>query len=129
MAGALIPDIVTIDFSATVAFPNGRQLTDDVIDAALGIVLNRGGAAGVSDAVDRNDKPFLSTFPYLAAPHTAGGGAINGELPSAGFGLVTFGGSIAQLDMALAARGCAAPIFATSGGSSSSTCRTPRCRS
>ena len=32
-------------------------------------MLNRGGAAGVSDGVDGNDKAFSSTFPYLAAPH------------------------------------------------------------
>ena len=67
VAGALIPDIVTIDFSMTVVFPNGRRLEDDVINAALGIVLNRGGAAGVSDAIDANDKISLPTFPYLAA--------------------------------------------------------------
>ena len=69
VAGALIPDIVTIDFANAVAFPNGRQLQDDVIDAALGIVLNRGGAAGIADAIGANDKAFLGTFPYLAAPH------------------------------------------------------------
>ena len=69
VAGALIPDIVTIDFSQPVVFPNGRQLTDDVVDTAVGIVLNRGGGAGVSDAVGGNDRAFGSTFPYLAAPH------------------------------------------------------------
>ena len=69
VAGALIPDIVTIDFANAVAFPNGRQLQDDVIDAALGIVLSRGGAAGIADAIGANDKAFLGTFPYLAAPH------------------------------------------------------------
>jgi hypothetical protein len=69
VAGALIPDIVTIDFSAPVAFPNGRRLSDDVVDAALGIVLNRGGAAGIADAIPANDKAFSNTFPYLAAPH------------------------------------------------------------
>ena len=69
VAGALIPDIVTIDFSAPVVFPNGRQLTNDVVDTAVGIVLNRGGAAGVSDGIDGNDKTFSSAFPYLAAPH------------------------------------------------------------
>ena len=69
VASALIPDVVTIDFSAPVAFPNGRQLADDVVDAALGIVLNRGGAAGVGDAIDGNDVPFGAAFPYLAAPH------------------------------------------------------------
>jgi hypothetical protein len=69
VAGALIPDIVTIDFSAPVAFPNGRRLSDDVVDAALGIVLNRGGSAGIADAIPANDKAFNNTFPYLAAPH------------------------------------------------------------
>ncbi len=69
VAGALIPDIVTIDFSKAVQFTNGRRLQDDVINAALGVVLNRGGAAGVSDGVDANDKAFLSTFPYEAAPN------------------------------------------------------------
>jgi hypothetical protein len=67
VAGALIPDVVTIDFSQSVQFPNGRRLEDDIIDIALGVVLNRGGGAGISDAINANDKPFLSTFPYLAA--------------------------------------------------------------
>lgn len=71
VAGALIPDVVTIDFSKDVAFPNGRRLTDDVIDAALGIVLNRGGATGIPDAINANDKAFLGTFPYLADPFQA----------------------------------------------------------
>jgi hypothetical protein len=76
VAAALIPDIVTIDFSKPVQFPNGRRLNDDVIDVALGVVLNRGGSAGISDGVNGNDKAFSTAFPYLADPHTgAGGGA------------------------------------------------------
>jgi hypothetical protein len=71
VATALIPDVVTIDFSQPVQFPNGRRLEDDVIDAALGVVLNRGGAAGIGDAIDGNDVAFASSFPYLAAPHAA----------------------------------------------------------
>ncbi|HEX2897817.1 MAG TPA: DUF4331 family protein [candidate division Zixibacteria bacterium] len=71
LATVLIPDVVTIDFSQPVQFPNGRRLEDDVIDAALGLVLNRGdvlgGGPGVSDAIDSNDKAFLGVFPYLAA--------------------------------------------------------------
>ncbi|MEX0785167.1 MAG: DUF4331 family protein [Dehalococcoidia bacterium] len=73
VAGAVIPDVVTIDFSQPVGFPNGRTLTDDVIDAALGLVLNRGGAAGVSDGVDANDVALGTSFPYLADPHQAAG--------------------------------------------------------
>jgi hypothetical protein len=73
LAAVLIPDIVTIDFSKTVAFTNGRRLNDDVVDAAVGLVLNRGnvlgGGAGVSDGIDANDRTFSNTFPYLASPH------------------------------------------------------------
>jgi len=71
VAGALIPDVVTIDFSKPVQFPNGRRLQDDVIDVELGVVLNRGGARGIPDGVNANDKPFGSTFPYEADPTTA----------------------------------------------------------
>ena len=78
VGGALIPDIVTIDFSNDVQFPNGRTLSNDVIDAALGVVLNRGGASGISDGVNGNDKEFSGQFPYLADPHMdtgSGGGS------------------------------------------------------
>ena len=55
-------------------FPNGRRLTDDVVDIELrvveGILLPPPDKRDVplGDGVDRNDKPFLSAFPYLAAP-------------------------------------------------------------
>jgi hypothetical protein len=64
-------------------FPNGRRLTDDVVDIELrafaqgyGPVL--AGALGLpnlspnnrlGDGVDSNDKPLLSTFPYVGTPH------------------------------------------------------------
>ncbi|MEX0800866.1 MAG: DUF4331 family protein [Dehalococcoidia bacterium] len=64
---AVIPDVVTIDFSQPVGFTNGRTLEDDVIDVALQLVLNR--TAGITDAIDANDVAFSSTFPYLADPH------------------------------------------------------------
>ncbi len=73
LASVLIPDVVTVDTSKPIQFPNGRRLTDDVVDAALGLVLNRGnvlgGGPGVGDGIDGNDVPFLATFPYLAPPH------------------------------------------------------------
>jgi hypothetical protein len=64
-------------------FPNGRRLEDDIVDIDLrafaegyGPVLNSGfGLPNKSpnntlgDGVDANDKPFLTTFPYVAAPH------------------------------------------------------------
>ena len=55
-------------------FPNGRRLTDDVVDiveqAAVGILL--GVRTTLGDGVDRNDVPFRQTFPYIAQPHSGG---------------------------------------------------------
>ena len=52
-------------------FPQGRRLGDDVVDAELRVI---GGALigkplPLGDGVDRNDKPFRASFPYVAAPH------------------------------------------------------------
>jgi hypothetical protein len=51
-------------------FPNGRRLTDDVIDitlqAAAGVLL--GARTSLGDGVDRNDLALRPTFPYLAFP-------------------------------------------------------------
>jgi len=56
-------------------FPNGRRLTDDVIDitvqAAAGF-LTGAKVSGLGDGVNNNDVPFRSTFPYLAFPHSGG---------------------------------------------------------
>jgi hypothetical protein len=59
-------------------FPNGRRLTDDVVDIALRAMagatpltpsFNNGINAQLGDGVFANDLPFLPTFPYLATPH------------------------------------------------------------
>ena len=57
-------------------FPNGRRLEDDVTDIALRVVAGvLVGGFNISpnnllgDGVDRNDRPFQSTFPYVAPPH------------------------------------------------------------
>jgi Domain of unknown function (DUF4331) len=54
----------------TAGFPNGRRLGDDVVDIELQVVAGflKGNKVPLGDGVDVNDKPFLSTFPYLAAP-------------------------------------------------------------
>ncbi|GAB2886028.1 DUF4331 domain-containing protein [Streptomyces deserti] len=51
-------------------FPNGRRLTDDVIDASLQVVEGEllGAKNDLGDAVDANDKKFGHSFPYLANP-------------------------------------------------------------
>jgi Domain of unknown function (DUF4331) len=55
--------------------PNGRRLFDDTVDIYLRVACgflvpeNEGGKKlPLGDGVDVNDKPFLSGFPYAAAP-------------------------------------------------------------
>jgi hypothetical protein len=81
ITAALLPYVFTVDFSKTLQFPNGRRPQDDVIDTVLGLVLNRGGAAGISDGVNANDKAFGSAFPYLAEPTRAATGGDSGTTP------------------------------------------------
>ena len=56
-------------------FPNGRRLTDDVVDIEVQAVAGATvtgqlvGGLSVVDSVDRNDRAFGATFPYLALPH------------------------------------------------------------
>jgi len=61
----LTPDVMIFDTSRPAGFPNGRLLTDDVVDLV--------GVPGVlaTDAPfpSENDVPFLAEFPYLAPPH------------------------------------------------------------
>lgn len=52
-------------------YPNGRRLTDDVVDIDLRVV--EGALIGkttppLGDGIDQNDKAFSSSFPYLAEP-------------------------------------------------------------
>jgi hypothetical protein len=79
-AGALVTDVLNVKTNGTTTFYDGnaantlsgRALADDVIDVELTLIF--GGGAGTSnpglskDNVNSNDKPFLATFPYLAAP-------------------------------------------------------------
>jgi hypothetical protein len=54
----------------TAGYPNGRRLGDDVVDIDLQVVAGflKDNKVPLGDGVDQNDKPFLSTFPYLAGP-------------------------------------------------------------
>ncbi|WP_239153031.1 DUF4331 domain-containing protein [Virgisporangium aliadipatigenens] len=73
-------------------FPNGRRLTDDVVDISLQAVAGAAQAGKLVDAlaagdkVDANDNGFDGKFPYVALPNvgavnkgggTAGGAAAN----------------------------------------------------
>ena len=57
------PDVVIFDTALPADFPNGRELTDDVI-RELQLVL-----PGEDPNNSVNDVPFLNVFPYLAPPH------------------------------------------------------------
>ena len=75
----LATDVLTASTTGVTTFYDGtnvltgRTLADDVIDVELTLIF--GGPTGgsnpglTSDHVNGNDKPFLSSFPYLASPH------------------------------------------------------------
>lgn len=79
-ASVLATDVLSVSLTAPTTFYDGtnvltgRTLADDVIDVEL--ILIFGGPTGgsnpglTSDNVGANDKAFLSSFPYLAAPHS-----------------------------------------------------------
>ena len=76
-APLVVPDTITIDTTAAAGFPNGRKLADPVIDVTLAVVLldlsaQEQSATTLADLPlnpSANDKPFLTTFPYLAPKH------------------------------------------------------------
>jgi hypothetical protein len=65
---ALLPDMLHYDYTSEAGFPNGRKITDDVVDAALAALTN---GRVVSDLVGPHDD-YLEDFPFLGAPHAAG---------------------------------------------------------
>ncbi len=66
LATVLLPDQLTINTADASGFLNGRRLADDVIDAELKLLT---GNPAATDMVNSNDRPFLSTFPYMASPN------------------------------------------------------------
>ncbi len=60
-------------------YPNGRRLTDDVVDIDLRVVAGilKGNTIKLGDGVDQNDKPFLDHFPYVG-PTESG---FNSQIP------------------------------------------------
>ena len=76
--GILATDVLTVSLDGTTTFFDGtnvltgRALADDVISTELLLIF--GGPMGTDnpgltdDNVDGNDKPFLTSFPYLASP-------------------------------------------------------------
>lgn len=79
-APLVVPDVIKVDTNAPSGFPNGRRLTDPVIDITLAVLLldvnglgNSNGPHPANALVGvnptANDMTFSTTFPYLAQPH------------------------------------------------------------
>jgi hypothetical protein len=79
-------------------FPNGRRLTDDVIDIEVQAVAGAAQAGKLVDAlaagdgVDANDVAFLEQFPYVALPGNESRADAAGTQPSATGSSDTSGG-------------------------------------
>jgi hypothetical protein len=61
----LLPDILDYDYSNSKGYPNGRNLTDDVIDIQLAVLTN---GQVTTDKVGHH-QDLSSVFPYLGSPH------------------------------------------------------------
>jgi hypothetical protein len=82
-------DVLRVDLATASGFPNGRPINPgtnqeqaDVTDVILSLVLAR-GQAQIGDGVARNDRTFLSEFPFLALPFQAFDEG-HGAVPSGG---------------------------------------------
>jgi len=73
----IVPDTVTIWPDRTIGFPNGRLLSDPVIDITLGIALldidapgqNAASFAAIPLNPAASERPPRANFPFAALPH------------------------------------------------------------
>jgi hypothetical protein len=65
IAGTVLPDVLHYDYSKQASFPNGRRLTDDVVDAGLAL-MTRGQ---VTTDLTGPHSDYLPDFPYLGPPN------------------------------------------------------------
>ncbi len=78
-APVIVPDIIRYNPDQPTSYPNGRKLTDPVVDITLAATLldlGQGGQtintlANLPLNPAGNDVSFKSSFPYLADPHSA----------------------------------------------------------
>lgn len=74
VAGLVVPDTITVDLRQPAGFPNGRRLQDPVIDITLAAIFLDLSVHSPLTFFNiplnppANDRPFRSTFPYLAPP-------------------------------------------------------------
>lgn len=74
VAGAVVPDTLTLNLGADAGFPNGRLLADPVIDVTLAVIFLDLGTHGPGTLAalplnpSGNDVPLRADFPFLAPP-------------------------------------------------------------
>lgn len=74
VAGAVVPDTLTVNFAAASGFPNGRRLPDPVIDVTLAVIFldlsvhSPATLAMLPLNPAANDRAFQADFPFLAPP-------------------------------------------------------------
>jgi hypothetical protein len=64
-AATVLPDILRYDRGRPAAYPNGRNLTDNVFDARMALLTN--GTVSSDGPKPHND--LLAEFPYLGPPN------------------------------------------------------------
>jgi Domain of unknown function (DUF4331) len=83
-------DVITLDAALDSQFPNGRSLQGgaapnkeqvDVSDVLISLIVAGNPAAGAGDGVNSNDKPYLTVFPFVAAPHSGLNGGHGAPAP------------------------------------------------
>ena len=125
------PDRLGVLANDLQGFPNGRRLTDDVVDISIQAV-EGAAVSGIVDAlaagdkVDANNVPFDATFPYVALPGNtavnqqfAGAGAApggNAAVPPAGGAQPSGMGPLPAGAMTWAPMGAAAALLIGAGG-------------
>jgi hypothetical protein len=69
LAAGLLPDILPYDAASLAGYPNGRRLTDDILDLRISVAtMGRITTDLVGPHTD-----LLDQFPYLGAPHPVSG--------------------------------------------------------
>jgi hypothetical protein len=67
LADGLLPDVLLYDSSDSAGYPNGRRLTDDILDLRVAMLT----CGRVTTDLVGPHTDLLDEFPYLGAPHPA----------------------------------------------------------
>jgi hypothetical protein len=65
LAQEWLPDILPYDYTSAAGYPNGRKLTDDIVDEVVSLMSH---GRITTDLVEPHTD-YLTDFPYLGLPH------------------------------------------------------------